>query len=55
MLVIGSSLEETLQLASTKFGEDVVELQTPLGGSIDDISLLRYIKLAVSCHQLKNV
>lgn len=42
VIVVGSNLEETLQLASVKFGEEVVELRSPKGGVIDDISLLRY-------------
>lgn len=39
---MGSSLKETLQQASLKFGEEVVELRSFKGGVIDDISLLRY-------------
>lgn len=37
----GSTLEETLQIASTKLGEEVVELKSQVGAVIDDISILR--------------
>ena len=43
-MVVGTSLEETLQQASVKFGEDVVELRSAKGGVIDDITILRQVK-----------
>lgn len=44
-MVVGTSLEETLKQASVKFGEEVVELRSAKGGVIDDIAILRYIKI----------
>ena len=41
MILVGPSLEETLQAASTKLGEEVVALQSVKGATIDDVSLLR--------------
>ena len=41
VIVVGSDLQETLQQASVKFGEEIVKLRSPNGGLIDDISLLR--------------
>lgn len=41
--MLGSSLEETLQQASVKFGEDMVELRSAKGGVIDDIAILRQV------------
>ena len=41
VVVVGGSLEDTLQLASDKFGEEVVEMQTPHGSNVDDVSILR--------------
>jgi len=34
-------LEETLQLATAKLGEEVVELRSQAGAVIDDTSVLR--------------
>lgn len=45
VILVGSNLKETLQQASLKFGEEVVELRSPKGGVIDDVSLLRYCQL----------
>ena len=42
--MVGTSLEETLQQASVKFGEDMVELRSAKGGVIDDIAILRQVK-----------
>ena len=42
--MVGTSLEETLQQASVKFGEEVVELRSAKGGVIDDITILRQVK-----------
>lgn len=41
MILVGPSLEETLQAASNKFGEEIAELQSVKGATIDDVSLLR--------------
>lgn len=41
MIAVGPDLQETLQLASVKFGQEVIELRSPKGGVIDDVSLLR--------------
>ena len=50
VILVGPSLEETLQEASTKLGKEVVELQTIRGATIDDVSLLR-----LKAHQLCTV
>ncbi len=42
--MVGTSLEETLQQASVKFGQDIVELRSAKGGVIDDITILRQVK-----------
>lgn len=42
VMLCGKTLEETLQIASDKLGDDVLELRTPKGATIDSISLLRY-------------
>ena len=41
VILVGPSLEETLQAASNKLGEEVVVLQSVKGATIDDVSLLR--------------
>lgn len=43
MIVCGTTIEETLQVASSKLGEEVLELRSLAGASIDDTSLLRYV------------
>ena len=47
--MVGSDLQETLEQASIKFGEEIVELRSPNGGLIDDISLLRYTVTVFIC------
>ena len=53
-MVVGTSLEETLQQASVKFGEDVVELRSAKGGVIDDITILRQVK-KITCIGLQQL
>lgn len=48
--MVGASLEETLQQASIKYGEDVVELRSAKGGVIDDITILRQVLIHMHSH-----
>ena len=41
MIICGATLEETLEKASIKIGEEVFELRSPGGATIDSIDLLR--------------
>ena len=44
VVLLGSSLEETLKITSDKFGAEIVELQSLKGAVIDDVHVLRYAK-----------
>lgn len=41
VILCGSTLEETLERASSKLGEEISELRSSRGAVIDSISLLR--------------
>lgn len=44
VVLLGSSLQETLEITSGKFGAEIVELLSLKGAIIDDVRVLRYAK-----------
>lgn len=54
MILCGNTLEETLEHASSKIGEDVLELRSQGGGGIDSLQLLRYQNSCATPHCMMN-